>query len=217
MPSDPTERDVNLLLFQTGIRTVKKIVLALTIHDQKITMTKPARARCTVRTGLALPFEGRTGTNAHRTMSFASPHYRHATPNASSFPEKVEVRGSRHISLSTPWPHQECDSPPEVQQSKDQHRSPVCGPTAVPCPNEYEQRHEESGKLPTMLSGDDPFYDPVSSCRQSDENTPSPCKKFQEQPYSQTFQFYTKVSTLPNSELPHQVQVTRQQSPGDGR
>ena len=28
--------------------------------------------------------------------------------------------------------------------SSGQHRPPVCGPTAVPCPHEYEQKHEES-------------------------------------------------------------------------
>ena len=59
MLPDPTERNV------TGIGTVKKLVLALTIHDQKITMIKPARAGITIRT-LAFPFEGRTGTKTHR-------------------------------------------------------------------------------------------------------------------------------------------------------
>ena len=37
--------------------TLQKLVLALAMHDQKITMAKPARASCTFRTGLARPFE----------------------------------------------------------------------------------------------------------------------------------------------------------------
>ena len=65
MLPNPTERNVNLLLFQTGIRTVK-LVLTLAIHDKNVTMTKAARASITVRTGLALPTEERLGTEAHR-------------------------------------------------------------------------------------------------------------------------------------------------------
>ena len=57
MPLDPTELDVYPLLFLAGIRTVHKLVLALTTHDQEITMAQPARAGCTVRTRLAQPFD----------------------------------------------------------------------------------------------------------------------------------------------------------------
>ena len=63
---DPTERYVKPFLFQAGIRTVKKLVLALTIHDQKITIFKLTRASFTIRTGLALPIEKGTGTKTHR-------------------------------------------------------------------------------------------------------------------------------------------------------
>ena len=66
MPTDPTERNFNPFLFQTRIPAVKKLILQMTTHDQKITMAKPARANCTVRTRLALPFEERMGTKAHR-------------------------------------------------------------------------------------------------------------------------------------------------------
>ena len=62
MPLDPTERNVNPFLFQTGIRTVSKRVRALTIHDENITMIKPARASVNVQTRPALPFEERMGT-----------------------------------------------------------------------------------------------------------------------------------------------------------
>ena len=39
---DPTERDVNPFLIRTGIRTMMELILALTIHDQDVTMVKPA-------------------------------------------------------------------------------------------------------------------------------------------------------------------------------
>ena len=56
---NPTERNVDPLLFQTGIRTVEELVLTLAIHVQNVTMTNTARADFTVRTRLALPFEER--------------------------------------------------------------------------------------------------------------------------------------------------------------
>ena len=66
MLPDPTKRNVNPLLFQTGIRTVKKLVLTLAIHDKDVTMAKVARASITVQTGLALPSEERLGPKTHR-------------------------------------------------------------------------------------------------------------------------------------------------------
>ena len=65
MLPDPTERNVNPFLFRTGMRTVKKLVLALTIHDQNVTMAKPARVFTIVWTGLTLPSEARLGPKAH--------------------------------------------------------------------------------------------------------------------------------------------------------
>ena len=65
MLPDPTERNVNPLLFQTGIRAVKKLVLTLAIHGKNVTMAKVARASITVQTGLALPSEERLGSKAH--------------------------------------------------------------------------------------------------------------------------------------------------------
>ena len=62
---DPPERDVNLFLIRTGIRTMKKLILALAIHDKDVTMAKPARVTLLVWTGLTLPFEERLGPKAH--------------------------------------------------------------------------------------------------------------------------------------------------------
>ena len=70
---DPPERNVNPLLFQTGIRTVQKLVLTLDIHDKNVTMAKTAQASSTVRTGLALPFEERLGPKAHRNNELCFP------------------------------------------------------------------------------------------------------------------------------------------------
>ena len=70
MLPDPTERNINPLLFQTGIRTVKKLVLTVAIHVKNVTMTKAARAGITVQTGLALPSEERLGpkTQGHNEL-----------------------------------------------------------------------------------------------------------------------------------------------------
>ena len=61
----PPERDVNPFLLQVRIRAMKELVLALTIHDQNITVVKPARISFTVRTGLALPLEEHPSTETH--------------------------------------------------------------------------------------------------------------------------------------------------------
>ena len=61
----PIQRNVNPLLFQARIRTMKKLVLTLAIHDKDVTMTKAAHAGFTVWTGLALLFEEHPSTSAH--------------------------------------------------------------------------------------------------------------------------------------------------------
>ena len=63
---DPTERNVDPFLFPTAIRTMKKLVLALTIHDKNATMAKTAR-RLHLKTA-ELP-------RLTETMSLASPHF----------------------------------------------------------------------------------------------------------------------------------------------
>ena len=110
MLPDPTERNVNPLLFQTGIRAVKKLVLTLAIHDKNVTMAKAAQASFTVRTGLALPFEKALRVpKLTETMSFdsqRSPKQRLiiAVPSYPRFPSpvKVQVRSRWHVPLSTP-------------------------------------------------------------------------------------------------------------------
>ena len=119
---DPTERNVNPLPLQTGIRTVKKLVLTVAIHDKNVTMAKIARAGFTVRTGLALQFEERPGTETHRHDKIRIPTLSKqrliiAVPSYPRIPSlvKVQVRSSWHISLRTPRQHQECDSPPTLR------------------------------------------------------------------------------------------------------
>ena len=69
---DPTERDVNPFLIRTGIRTMKKLVLALAIHDKDVTMAKPAGATLLARTELTLPLKSAWVPKLTETMSFAS-------------------------------------------------------------------------------------------------------------------------------------------------
>ena len=54
---NPTERDLNPFLIRTRVRAMKKLVLALAIHDKNITMAKRARVTLIARTRLAFPFE----------------------------------------------------------------------------------------------------------------------------------------------------------------
>ena len=62
---DPTERNVNPLLFQSGTRTMKKLVLTLAIHENNVTMAKNAQVSFIIRPGLALPFEKCRAAKAH--------------------------------------------------------------------------------------------------------------------------------------------------------
>ena len=62
---DPTERNVNPILFPTRVRPMKELVLALTIHDKNVTMVKPARATFIRRTGLTPTSENFKGTKTH--------------------------------------------------------------------------------------------------------------------------------------------------------
>ena len=61
---DPTERNVDLILFPARVRPMKELVLALTIHDKNVTMVKPARPTFFRRTGLTPPSENCKGTKA---------------------------------------------------------------------------------------------------------------------------------------------------------
>ena len=102
MLPDPTERNVNPLLFQARVRTVQKLVLTLAIHDKNVTMAKTAHVSFTVWTGLAFPFEECSGAEAYRHKK--KTHHRPpkqwliiAMPSCTRIPSptKVQVRGSR--------------------------------------------------------------------------------------------------------------------------
>ena len=62
---DPTERNVYPFLFPTMIRTMKKLVLALAIHDKNVTMTTPAQVGFIIGTRLTLPFEDCRAAKTH--------------------------------------------------------------------------------------------------------------------------------------------------------
>ena len=49
---DPTERNVNPILFPAWVRPMKELVLTSAIHDKNVTMAKPARVAFIIRTGL---------------------------------------------------------------------------------------------------------------------------------------------------------------------
>ena len=59
-------------------------------------------------------------------------------------------------------------------ESSGQHRPQLCGPAAVPCPYECEQRHEESGGTDHAVRCD-PFLTQSPAARGAD-STPSPCR-----------------------------------------
>ena len=62
---DPTERNVDPFLFPARIRTMKKLVLALAIHDKDVTMAKPTQVAFIIRTGLTPPSEGCGAAKTH--------------------------------------------------------------------------------------------------------------------------------------------------------
>ena len=62
---DPTERNVDPFLFPTGIRTMKKLVLASAIHDKNVTVAKTAQVAFIIRTGLTPPSEDCGAAKTH--------------------------------------------------------------------------------------------------------------------------------------------------------
>ena len=62
---DPTERNVNPILFLARVRPMKELVLALAIHDQDVTMAKAAQVSFIIRTGLTSPSEDRRAAKTH--------------------------------------------------------------------------------------------------------------------------------------------------------
>ena len=147
---DPLERNVYSFLFPARVRPMKELVLALTIHGKNVTMVKPARAAFIKRTGLTPPSEKCKGTKTHCDNEFGIPtlskqRFVVAMPTNTRFPSpvKVQVRGG----WPSPSAHQGCIRGAialHTPASSGQHRFPVCGPIAGPCPYAYEQVHEES-------------------------------------------------------------------------
>ena len=123
MLSNPTVRNINPLMFQTGTCAVKKLILTLAIHDKNVTMTKSTRALSTVQAGLAPPFEKNRSTKAYRDnklvhsrplkqrLIIAVPIH----PRLTS-PIKVQIHSRRHFPLRTPRLHQGSDSPPQPRE-----------------------------------------------------------------------------------------------------
>ena len=118
---DLTDRNVDSLLFQTRIRTMMKLVLALAIHDKNVTIAKTAQVSFIIRTGQTPPSEDCAAAKTHRNDELrltALPKQRFviAVPTHTRIPSpvKVQVRGGWHLSLSTPRLHQGCDSPPHT-------------------------------------------------------------------------------------------------------
>ena len=142
---DATERNVDPFLCPARIRTMKKLILALAIHDKNVTMARPSQVAFIIWTRLTPPSEDCSAAKPHRNGGLGSPnpplpptqteaHHRSASEHTSSVSDTSPsahhgfIRGA--IALHTP-------------ASSGQHRSPVHGPIAGPCPYAYEQVHEE--------------------------------------------------------------------------
>ena len=70
----PSERNVYPFLVPTRNRcNERNSFWHMAIHDKDVTVAKPARVLITVWTGLALPFEERPSTKAHRDIELRFP------------------------------------------------------------------------------------------------------------------------------------------------
>ena len=63
---DPTERNVNPILFPTRTRPMKKLVLTSAIHDKYVTMAETPQVSFIIRTGPTLPSEDCGASKTHR-------------------------------------------------------------------------------------------------------------------------------------------------------
>ena len=144
---DPTERNVDPILFPTRVRPMKELVLASAIHDKYVTMAETAQVSFIIRTGPTPPSEdcGAAKTHQNDELGFtvlSKQRFVVAMPTNTRVPSpvKVQVRGGRHLSSA----HQgfiRVAMALHTPSSNGQHRRPVCGP---PRPYEYEQVHKES-------------------------------------------------------------------------
>ena len=89
-----------------------------------------------------------------------------------------------------------------MPSSSDQHRFPVCGPIAVPCPFEYEQRHEESVDTDHAVWYD-PFFTQSPAARKADSTSP-PIKAHRKNIHP-TVKFFPLMSILTISWLHYHV------------
>ena len=150
---------------------MKTLVLTVAIHDLKITMVKPARAGLTIPTGLAVRFEWRTVAKAERHNELRLPTLSKqrliiAVPSHPRFPSpvKVQVRSSRHISLSSPWLHQRRDGPP---QSREQWAAPLPSLWSESCALRKQVRartRKQWGHRPRCVVRS--LLHPIPSCRE---------------------------------------------------
>ena len=161
---DPTERNVDPFLFPTGIRTMKKLVLTSAIHDKNVTMAETAQVSLIIRTGPTPPSEDYGPTKTHRNdefglTTFPKQRFVIAVPPNTRVPSpvKVQVRGGRHLSLSTPRLHQECDGPPHTSKQWPALLSSVCPDSgAFPVRIRTSARGITRWQGPTTLCGTTP-------------------------------------------------------------
>ena len=91
---DPTERNVDPFLFPARIRTMKKLVLALAIHDKNVTISKTAQMPFIIRTGLTPPSEDCGAAKTHRNNEFGitalskQRFHRGTNPHTIAIPDK---------------------------------------------------------------------------------------------------------------------------------
>ena len=116
---DPTERNVNPFLFPARVRPMKELILTLAIHDKNVTIAKQNEVSFIVRTRLTPPSERYRAAKTHGNnelgiTTLSKQRFVVAMPTHTRLPSpvKVQVRGGRHLPLSTPWLHQGFDSPP---------------------------------------------------------------------------------------------------------
>ena len=141
---NPPVRNVYPPICQARTRAVKVLVLACPIHDQKVTVVHPARARFTVRAGLRHPSEGNgrpwaqrnnelrvatapnrhSSSQCHHTCDLEPPwKSKFAAGGTSPSAHHGDIRGARAL---------------HTLEESEKHPRPVCGPIAGPCPYEYE-------------------------------------------------------------------------------
>ena len=146
-----------------GVRAVKVLVLALPIHDQKVTMVQPARTSFIVRTGPRLPAEKRRISNADRDDKLGlpllpeqrKPHHRDA--NVRTTPHHRSDSGSR--TSATPPPHNR-ERRGARRPSTGHREAPksVLRSVAQRLPAVHTHMNSGSAELPPKLCGKCPDY-----------------------------------------------------------